>query len=353
MSFTFGTVITNILFSSILIATIAILLKYNKFITRGTIKIYLLSTLLCIIRLLLPVEFFFAKTIKVPHVLPDLYSALKINVPGSSISIMNIAVTIWLGVALLKGTGVLRKYIRFRSIINIVPDIVSQRVADILSQEGIKPGRLRVICIDSFSPSIIGLIKPVIILPNIDLSDRELFYILKHEIQHYKHHDLWLKALSELISVLYWWNPLTRLVGKQINSITEIDNDLTLIHCFNPIQEAEYLQSLLKMAKKTGNSSAGFSLAFNENNASQLKQRFYAILNKDKTNILGRLVTLLIPAALLISYFFIFEASFPAPTQYFTIDDIHDQPILSNDGQYYVIMDGEPIYLLSPDDITP
>ena len=33
-------------------------------------------------------------------------------------------------------------------------------------------------------------------------------YILKHELNHYIHHDLWFKAFGELISIIYWWNPI-------------------------------------------------------------------------------------------------------------------------------------------------
>ncbi len=49
--------------------------------------------------------------------------------------------------------------------------------------------------------------KKTIFLPELDYSSQELNDILVHETQHINNHDLLIKQLINILSIIYWWNP--------------------------------------------------------------------------------------------------------------------------------------------------
>mgnify|MGYP000819987563 FL=1 len=61
------------------------------------------------------------------------------------------------------------------------------------------------------TPFATGLLKPVIILPGRDFSNREQQYILLHELTHIKFGDLWIRWLSMFASAVHWWLSLIHI----------------------------------------------------------------------------------------------------------------------------------------------
>lgn len=59
-----------------------------------------------------------------------------------------------------------------------------------------------------------GIRKPAIFLPQKEFSEDELYCILRHELIHYKHRDLWYRRLMLFIRGFYWINPLIYLFYK-------------------------------------------------------------------------------------------------------------------------------------------
>ena len=74
-----------------------------------------------------------------------------------------------------------------------------------------------VTCEKIISPMLIGFIKPIVILPKTDYSDDEIKVILKHELTHYKRHDLWYKLLLICANGMHWFNPIIYFI-RRINS---------------------------------------------------------------------------------------------------------------------------------------
>ncbi len=58
------------------------------------------------------------------------------------------------------------------------------------------------------SPILINCFRPTILLPyNISKAEKYLYYIIKHELMHYKYYDLWFQRFRLLLQCLYWINP--------------------------------------------------------------------------------------------------------------------------------------------------
>ena len=70
-------------------------------------------------------------------------------------------------------------------------------------------------CYEAQIPVIRGLFRPMIVLPEHGYNNEELRVILTHELTHYRHRDLWLKALFTSILCLQWFNPLPKEVYKK------------------------------------------------------------------------------------------------------------------------------------------
>ena len=81
-------------------------------------------------------------------------------------------------------------------------------------------------------PAVCGLIRPVIIVPrNLapTLGSRHLRDVLFHELSHVKRHDLWINLAQNVLQVLYFYNPLLRLVNAAIRRLREEAADETVL----------------------------------------------------------------------------------------------------------------------------
>ncbi len=100
------------------------------------------------------------------------------------------------------------------------------------------------------APMITGLIHPVILLPVEEYTDPELRMILIHELVHYKHRDLWLKAAASVILMIGWFNPFAWLYCQLVERWTEYACDYTA--CGIVGDTKEYFEVILRMARKAG-----------------------------------------------------------------------------------------------------
>ena len=76
-----------------------------------------------------------------------------------------------------------------------VPESISDMMLEVACTLGIKR-RVAIYYSDIItSPMMTGLINPVILLPRREYGYDELRLIIKHELTHYKHNDLWIKLL--------------------------------------------------------------------------------------------------------------------------------------------------------------
>lgn len=65
------------------------------------------------------------------------------------------------------------------------------------------------------SPMIIGLFHPVMVLPKRSYSEKESYFILKHELIHLKRNDIFYKLIMVLVHALHWYNPAVYLLKKR------------------------------------------------------------------------------------------------------------------------------------------
>lgn len=129
------------------------------------------------------------------------------------------------------------------------------------------------------SPLLLGYRNPCIILPNNDYTKDQINFILKHELTHYKHHDLYIKLLLIVSNSLHWFNPIVYLLVRQASLTMELycDEDVTAKQTLS--YREQYSLTLLKIMKE-GNSHSPVLLSTGFTNyAKQTKERFRHIMN--------------------------------------------------------------------------
>lgn len=75
------------------------------------------------------------------------------------------------------------------------------------------------------SPMLVGIFRPIIIIPELVIDDAELRYVFWHELTHYRRFDIFYKWLVQITVCLHWFNPLVYIISREIKS------DCFFIHC--------------------------------------------------------------------------------------------------------------------------
>ena len=120
------------------------------------------------------------------------------------------------------------------------------------------------------SPVTIGIRRPRIYLPLHLISDydknnknnctnKDMQYILLHEIQHLHSHDAIPNALINLLAVFYWFNPVIWYIFHQIRIDREIACDTSVLQLLHCEDYKNYGNTLIQFAEKISSISSPFS----------------------------------------------------------------------------------------------
>lgn len=136
------------------------------------------------------------------------------------------------------------------------------------------------ICTNVTSPMMIGFFKSFLILPHENYSDSELYFILRHELTHFKRHDIWYKLLMLLANAVHWFNPAVWLMVRESSRDLEISCDSAVVRGADPQSRRLYSEIILANVRPQSNTTA-LSTYFYDGKKS-LKERFRNILNSKK-----------------------------------------------------------------------
>ena len=72
------------------------------------------------------------------------------------------------------------------------------------------------------TPMLMGLWRPCILLPEVELEEQQLRYVLLHELSHRRRRDLWLKFLLLVAKAVHWFNPLVWWMARRASADIEV-----------------------------------------------------------------------------------------------------------------------------------
>ena len=362
MKITFYSLLMSLLWSSLMILITHFLRKRPFFLHKVGAPFLLGFYLLSIGRMILPVELPYVNEIPLRNwysqVMEGFYLNENIwaNISWSWVELVGLCwgtvSIILLMVFSIQYCVSLKKLLSFFS----KRDVAAGKILNEIQQERGKRFAVQIYrCSGSQVPMGIGLFKKKILLPEKDLSDKELRYILCHEYTHFLHKDLFIKMMTQLYCCVFWWNPLVYLLCKDVAQILEIKCDLTVTGEYSNQQKAEYLQTIVNLLKneKKGKKhclpvAAGL---LQSDDSLSLVERFKLVSASVCPKKSWTFALLLGSFCMLfVSYLFVFQPAYDPPaSDFYTEADI----TVPNLGHVYLLKHKDGTYCLIPENGEP
>ena len=254
--------IAGVFWSGILIG-ITCWMRKKRFFIRGfgiwsIVCVYLFSML----RMLLPLNFDFTVGIQVRGLFSDIFYSICINkyrVGDYYVTIFEGLMLVWAVGALFfllrfsfqywdacktlrdKEKGTEAESVRYKKILQDIYELKGKRREITV----VKSGQIHM-------PIGIGIFKRRVLLPSLDYTEQELYYILLHEYTHFLNGDLLIKMAVHIFCCIFWWNPAAYLLRKDLEQSLEIKCDLCITEKFSAGEAANYLEAILKTLKSVG-----------------------------------------------------------------------------------------------------
>jgi beta-lactamase regulating signal transducer with metallopeptidase domain len=128
------------------------------------------------------------------------------------------------------------------------------------------------------APHVVGLVRPVIVLPaelaaDVRVADRAA--VLAHELAHLRRRDPWIAVVQATAGAVFWWCPVVAFVNRRIVASREAACDAWAV-ARGPLPREQYARLLLSFAR-TPAPVAGVALAAR---AGGLSQRIDGVLDR-------------------------------------------------------------------------
>lgn len=307
MSISLGPFLTCFVTILILTVYVYVMMKRSNDFFRGTVKIIFAIIAVITLRMMVPVNFPFTRTIYSSKLLIGLGNIVYANVYGDrEILVSDLLLWLWIGVAVILLIRYFYKRVKVRRILEqyVIKDTDTKEYYEsFLNDTKIRSIKIAVIPGEE-QAAIFGVIRPIMILPDAVLEEKTVAHMIRHEIKHYANYDLWLKFFVDLLVVIHWWNPIVYMMRKELSLAFELSNDYMVTKDMSELGKIEYAETLVQAAKLMSNQQA---YDLNLTGGECLETRIKMLLKEKTTEkVWGRLLT----AANLFFVFLVMIASF-------------------------------------------
>lgn len=205
---------------------------------------------------------------------------------GQKNTFWNVLFIVWLtGLLIMAGYEVLRYQSVYKSIrrwLRSVPGEYVQELNRVKQEMHICKDIPVYQCSKVFSPMIVGLRKPSIILPEKSYKKDSLYFIYKHELTHYCHGDLYYKCIQTITKCVYWFQPMVHMMYQQ----AAFDVELLCDERVTKNESLEFCQAysfvLLDTLTEQNTKPFPLSTCFMNGGKKQMKERFLRIMSQNK-----------------------------------------------------------------------
>ena len=138
------------------------------------------------------------------------------------------------------------------------------------------------------SPILTGVLRPVVWLPADSLAAVELSYALRHELTHWRRHDLYCKWAAALMACLHWFNPAVWYLLRALDRDCELSCDETVVKELSLRDRRVYGELLLRCA--AGKAPTGALYTSLKTQKQVMRERLTVVMKKNpdskKTSVL-------------------------------------------------------------------
>lgn len=241
-------VFSALIFYNISLAAVFLLRRKTWFLAKYSVSVLLFISALGLIRLFTPIDLEAAFIIRSRHLLPAIQHVGGFELPLVGIKICTLLLIMWgCGTAVFAArdlASALRAWRIRKEYTYIEDERIKKLAAGLGSKYVVK------ISPDVIEPYVVGIFRPVIYMPCIELEDEDILLILRHEAQHIRSMDGLKKLLFLLIKWLFWWNPLAHISMGQIDAILELQCDARVVHDLDQKKTQSYAETIYAVLKQ-------------------------------------------------------------------------------------------------------
>lgn len=338
-------------FVTILILTVYayVMMKRSNDFFRGTVKIIFAIIAVIMLRMMVPVNFPFTRTIYSSKLLIGLGNIVYANVYGDrQVLVSDPLLWAWISVAVILLIRYFYKRVKVRRILEqyVIKDTDTKEYYEsFLNDTKIRSIKIAVIPGEK-QAAIFGVIRPIMILPDAVLEEKTVAHMIRHEMKHYANYDLWLKFFVDLLVVIHWWNPVVYVMRKELSLAFELSNDYMVTRDMPELEKLEYAETLVQAAKLTSNQQV---YDLNLTGGECLETRIKMLLKEKTTEkVRGRLLTatnlLFVFLIMIISLVFVPEVSYKESMPYDSEEFDGAYDITPENAYYLKTKDGYELY---------
>ncbi len=149
------------------------------------------------------------------------------------------------------------------------------------------------------TPMLVGLFKPVIIIPDQEFTDTQIANILMHELIHLSRYDILVKWIVMFVHAIHWFNPFVYVIHDQINKTCELSCDELVIRNLDAKGKQSYGETLISVMAQHKQSFGVLSTTMCEDKKI-LKERLESIMQYKKKSNWIKLVSMLMVVSIVL-----------------------------------------------------
>lgn len=206
----------------------------------------------------------------------------------SSLNYLDVLFFIWIfGVLYVISRNIYKQIVFYKKIRNITYKVSDSNILNCFEEEkkylNIKR-KIEISKVDGLSsPALIKVLNSKIIIPNKDYDKKQLKWIFRHELTHFKRKDNLLKLFLMIACAIHWFNPLIKILKVYFDEQCELSCDEKIIKRLNINDIKEYALVLVNTLRYRNNLKA--TMFYSQFNASQIdliKRRVEEMMNFKK-----------------------------------------------------------------------
>lgn len=163
------------------------------------------------------------------------------------------------------------------------PDAKTVEVYERLAREmGLERVPVLKVCGEPISPLLFGYFEKTVIIPDLEFTSEYIYYILKHELIHYRRGDVVIKLLCCVAQAIHWFNPL--VYTAVLRCMREMEQSCDEAVLVGAAEEARisYGEAILQVARRNMTSRiSALTMSFYADECT-VKNRLKNILNVSK-----------------------------------------------------------------------
>ncbi len=370
MSISSFSVFNALLVYSIMLGAICLMCKWTDFLEKGGGPVLWVASIVAVLRMVLPFEIPLTHEIRFWNLLGAPQRFFR-TYP----IVVQVLLVVWaVGAAVFIIRDFWMLHLAYKKCRSYTTK-KSEHVQEIAARVGINCPV--VLSPDVEIPYVMGIFRYTIYLPYSELSERDTELILRHEAQHIKSHDVWIRLGFGILSEFVWWNFLARPFQNAVDKILELRCDANVTKGMTEEEKSEYLTMLLRISDRVVDRKEGLALAMNEFGVVEKKkttmhQRFRVIdaVRKGRSSRYVRpIATCLVLILFFASYLVIFQAAsapmakeFRNDSEYYYLEN-YDGPeidegmnnafiLKESDGRYQLCIDYRFVRYLTENEVN-